>query len=54
MELKRDKLLNGDMVQCMVELQNFEDIDVEGLISAALQIKNKFDDQIGKMFEMPK
>lgn len=52
-ELKREKLMEMDMVNCMMELQHLEDIDLEMMIKEMMKLKEKYDNDIGYLFQPP-
>ena len=49
MEIKKEKLLKCDMVDFMVEIQNFENLEIDDILNCVHDIKNKYEKEFLKI-----
>ncbi len=54
MNLKRDIIINGEMVDAMQTLQNFGDLNVNKLISKTKEIHKKYKNQLDEFILLTK
>ena len=50
LEIKRDKLLTYDMVNILLDLQNFDDIDIQHLIPTMIKLQKQYGSKVEHLF----
>ena len=51
MEYKKEKILKSEMSEIMMEMQSFEDVNVDRLIKLVRKIKEEYDSQIKQIID---
>ena len=51
LEYKKEKILKSEMSEIMMEMQSFEDVNVDRLIKLVRKIKEEYDSQIKQIID---